>query len=144
MLHFIEAKPDTNYTTEVTEGFKKAHFLRFKYVLPGTMEGLTDRFSAEAKWTYSVTQNCQGGCLETRSGIHKNLLTARRVDRECPLPYEMVLELLGTDEKMVETFAFSSGGVCFQFRDAYYVVMPSEKIGNALADVPFAEIFLLK
>jgi hypothetical protein len=144
VLHFIEDKPNDRFVATVTDAYEKAHFIRFKYVSPGTMEGLVDRYNAATKWAYSVTENCQGACLRTRSTIAKHLLTARRVDRECPLPYELVLELLDLNEKTVETFAFGLGGVCFSFRDAYYAVAPSEKIGQALADVPFYKIFLLQ
>jgi hypothetical protein len=144
VLHFIEAEPSKYFTDEVTGGFKKAQFLRFKYVLPGAMEGLVDRTDADVKWSFSVTENCHGWCLKTRSTIHQSLLTARRIDRKCPLPYELALDFLDSNERTIETFAFSAGGVCFHFRNAYYAVAPSERIGKSLADVPFAEIFSLK
>ncbi len=143
-LRFIEPAPTGQYKQAVSDVFSHADYLRFKYLPVGTTERPADRSNVNTGWIFSVTQNCDGRCSMTSSKIRSRILTARRVDQKCPLPYDMSLELLDSNEKVVETFSFSTGGVCFFFRGAYYGVAKSNEIGLALANMPFEDIFLMQ
>ena len=143
-LHFVEPEPSTRYKEAVSSIFAQAHFLRFKYCTAGTAEGSVDQGNIKTNWIFSVTQNCGGRCSMTSSKISSRILTARRVDQKCPLPYDVALELLDSNEKVLDTLSFSSGGVCFSFRGSFYGVAESNEIGVALATVPFEDIFLIQ
>jgi len=143
-LRFIESAPSSRFKESVSSIFAQAHFLRFKYSPVGTAEGSVDREKLKTNWMFSVTENCGGHCSMTSSKIGSRILTARRVDQKCPVPYDVALELLDANEKVLDTLSFSSGGVCFYFRGAFYGVAESNEVGAALASAPFEDIFLIQ
>ncbi len=143
-LHFVEPAPDSQFKEAISSIFAKAHFLRFKYSPAGTAEGSVDKDNIKTNWSFSVTQNCGGRCSMTTSKVGSRILTARRVDKKCPAPYEAALELLDSNANVLDTLSFSSGGVCFYFRGSFYGVAESNEIGVALATVPFEDIFLIQ
>jgi hypothetical protein len=143
-LHFVEAKPSEQFKAAVSRAFTEAHFVRLKYTPAGTSEGAVDQNNVTEKWAFSITQNCSGPCSRTSSAIRARIATARRVDRDCPLPFDMALELLNANEKVIETFVFGIGGVCFSFRGSFYAVAPNRRIGKTLSAIPFGETFLFQ
>lgn len=140
-IHFVEEHPSAAFTDLVKEKFAEAYFVRFKYAPPGTEEGRVSQSNIAAKWLYSVTENCHGPCNHTISKVGARILTARRVDRDCPGPYVFVLELLDAKEAVIDGFSFGVGGVCFAFHGMFYSVLPSDSLGGALDSTPFEAIF---
>jgi hypothetical protein len=143
-LHFVEAVPEGKFVASVSGAFQQARFLRFKYTPAGTSEGAIDKDRVRSSWGFAVTENCGGPCSKTSSALGKRMLSARRVDGECPLPYEVALELLDAKERVIDAFAFGIGNVCFYFHGSYYAVAEGQEVGKSLTTTPFEEIFLLQ
>jgi hypothetical protein len=143
-LHFVEAKPAGRFVQGVSRAFATAHFVRIKYASAGTAEGSVDQNTIRKKWEFSVTQNCDGPCSKTISAIGKIIMSARRVDGRCSLPYETLVEFLDAKEKIIDSFAFGIGGGCFSYRGEFFGIGVNKPIGESLSSFPFVEIFRLE
>ena len=140
-LHFVEARPAGRFVQLVSAAFTTAHFVRIKYAPAGTAEGSIDQNAIREKWEFSVTQNCGGPCSKTSSTIGKIIMSGRRIDGRCPLPYDILIELLDANEKIIDSFVFGVGGVCFSYRGEFLGIGSDQQIGEPLSRVPFVDIF---
>jgi hypothetical protein len=141
VLHFVEVKPSELFVREVAKAFSTAQYLRFKYADAGAIEGSINRLTITSKWEYAVTMNCNGSCAKVPSAIGERIKGARRVDRECPPPYDMALELMSKNGNVIETFSFGVGGMCFSYRGEYFAISIDQPVGRGLSSVPINDIF---